>query len=229
MAMDRKRTIAVRLIAFTTLFAIVLAIAYFIIRPSGELPVYTPAQLNPALVDPSLRRSTEEHHILPFTLVDQLGRTITLEDAKGKVVVADFFFTTCGSICPKMSDQLERVQAAYKDEDRFLILSHSVTPEIDSVPVLGAYAELHGVDPDRWHLLTGDRKQIYALARKSWFAVKDTGDGGPDDFVHTENFILADMQGRLRGFYDGTSTTDVDRLIGDIDKLLNEAPTPGAR
>jgi protein SCO1/2 len=121
-----------------------------------------------------------------------------------------------------MSTQLERVQAAYTDDDRVLLLSHSVTPEIDSVPALKAYADLHGADPKRWRLLTGDRKQIYALARKSWFAVKDTGDGGPNDFVHTENFILADQQGRLRGFYDGTSTVDVDRAIVDMGKLLKE-------
>ncbi|HNE81931.1 MAG TPA: SCO family protein, partial [Flavobacteriales bacterium] len=115
---------------------------------------------------------------------------------------------------------LERVQAAYRNEARFVILSHTVTPEIDSVPVLSAYAELHGADPERWRFLTGDRRQIYNLARKSWFAVKDSGDGGPDDFVHTENLVLADTLGRLRGFYDGTDPKDVDRAIGDIRKLL---------
>ena len=119
-----------------------------------------------------------------------------------------------------MTTQMERVQAAYKDEPRVLILAHSVTPEMDSVPVLRTYADLHGADPEQWRFLTGDRRQIYMLARKSWFAVKDTGDGGPDDFVHTENFILADTLGRLRGFYDGTNPTDVDRAIGDIAKLL---------
>ena len=103
-----------------------------------------------------------------------------------------------------------------------MILSHSVTPEMDSIPVLADYAALHRADPERWHFLTGDRKQIYALARRSYFACLDEGDGGPQDFVHTENFVLVDAQRRIRGFYDGTNPTDVDRLIGDIGKLLSE-------
>ncbi len=218
----KRSPLLIRLLLFLVLFAVGVTIAYFMIRPSGELPIYTPAQLNPQLVDSTLQRSNDEHHLLDFHLTDQDGRNVTLSDTKGKVVLADFFFTTCGSICPKMSTQFERVQAAYKGDDRVLLLSHSVTPEIDSVPALKAYADLHGADPKRWRLLTGDRKQIYALARKSWFAVKDTGDGGPNDFVHTENFILADQQGRLRGFYDGTSTVDVDRAIADMGKLLEE-------
>ena len=211
-----------RLGLFLLVFAIGVGIAYSILKPSDELPVYSPAQLNPLVVDPSLRNSTAEHHILDFSLTDQEGRTVTLADAKGRVVLADFFFTTCGNICPIMSKQLERVQAAYKDEPRVLILSHSVTPELDSVETLAAYAELHEADPERWRFLTGDRRQIYMLARKSWFAVKDTGDGGPDDFVHTENLILADTLGRLRGFYDGTKSADVDRAIEDIRRLLGD-------
>ena len=210
----------VRVLGFLLLLATGITIAYFMIRPSDELPVYRPIDLNPMLVDSTLRRSGAEHRLLDFQLTDQLGRTVTLADTRGRVVLADFFFTTCGSICPKMTTQMERVQAAYKDEPRLLLLSHSVTPEVDSVPVLKAYADLHNADPHRWRLLTGDRRQIYMLARRSWFAVKDTGDGGPDDFVHTENFILADTLGRLRGFYDGTNPTDVDRAIGDIAKLL---------
>jgi protein SCO1/2 len=216
------KPIFLRILLFVVVFAIGVGIAYRMLKPSGELPVYTPAQLNPLVVDPSLRNSTAEHHILDFRLTDQKGRTVTLADARNKVVLADFFFTTCGSICPKMSTQLERVQEAYKNEPRFLILSHSVTPEMDSVPVLNAYADMHGADPERWRFLTGDRRQIYMLARKSWFAVKDTGNGGPDDFVHTENLILADTLGRLRGFYDGTKPEDVDRAIEDIGKLLGD-------
>jgi protein SCO1/2 len=121
-----------------------------------------------------------------------------------------------------MTKQMVRVQEAFADEDRLMLLSHSVTPEMDSVPVLAAYADLHGANYAKWRFLTGDRKVIYDLARKSYFAVLDEGDGGPDDFVHTENFVLVDPQRRLRGFYDGTSTTDVDRLIGDIRKLLED-------
>lgn len=216
------KPILVRILLFLLVFAVGVGIAYRMVKPSDELPIYSPAQLNPLVVDPSLRKSTAEHHILDFHLTDQKGRTVSLTDVKGKVVLSDFFFTTCGSICPKMSTQLERVQAAYQDEPRFVILSHSVTPEIDSVAALSAYADMHGADPEHWRFLTGDRKQIYMLARKSWFAVKDTGSGGPDDFVHTENLILADTLGRLRGFYDGTKPEEVDQAIKDIRKLLGD-------
>jgi protein SCO1 len=214
--------LVLRLLLFLLVLAVGVFIAYRMITAPRPLPVYKPSQIDPRLVDPQSRNKSEEHRILPFNLIDQEGRHITEADVKGKVVLSDFFFTTCGSICPKMSTQFERVQEAFKDENSLVLLSHSVTPEIDSVPQLKAYAEQHNADPERWHLLTGDRKQIYALARKSWFAVKDTGSGGPDDFVHTENFILADKQGRLRGFYDGTSKEDVDRAIGDIEQLLEE-------
>ena len=211
-----------RILLFVGLFVALVLGAYLIIRPSDRLPIYHPSQLDPRLVDPSLKGQAGEHHILDFTLMDQKGALVSLADVKDRIVVADFFFTTCPTICPKMTKQMVRVQEAFADEDRLMLLSHSVTPEMDSVPVLAAYAELHGANYAQWRFLTGDRKQIYDLARKSYFAVLDEGDGGPDDFVHTENFVLVDPQRRLRGFYDGTSATDVDRLIGDIHKLLEE-------
>ena len=211
-----------RILLFVGLFVALVLGAYLIIRPSDRLPIYHPSQLDPRLVDPSLKGQAGEHHILDFTLMDQKGALVSLADVKDRIVVADFFFTTCPTICPKMTKQMVRVQEAFADEDRLMLLSHSVTPEMDSVPVLAAYAELHGANYAQWRFLTGDRKQIYDLARKSYFAVLDEGDGGPDDFVHTENFVLVDPQRRLRGFYDGTSTTDVDRLIGDIRKLIEE-------
>ncbi|HRH39010.1 MAG TPA: SCO family protein [Flavobacteriales bacterium] len=207
--------------AGTVALALII-VAYFVIRPSDTLPIFHPKQLDARLVDPEVRNEKGEHHIMDFALADQLGRTITLDDVRGKIIVSDFFFTTCGSICPKMSTQLERVQGAYAKDDGIVILSHSVTPETDSVPVLAEYATLHNADPERWHFLTGDRKQIYALARKSYFACRDEGDGGADDFVHTENFVLVDPQLRIRGFYDGTSAKEVDRLISDITKLKEE-------
>jgi len=211
-----------RILLFLAIFIAVVAGAYWMLKPSDTLPIYHPAQLDPRLVDPSLKGAKGEHHILDFALVDQRGDTLRLADVGERIIVADFFFTTCPTICPKMTKQLVRVQQTFAGDDGLMLLSHSVTPEMDSVPVLAAYAQLHGVDPQRWRLLTGDRKQIYALARKSYFAALDEGDGGPDDFVHTENFVLVDPQHRLRGFYDGTSTTDVDRLIGDIRKLKEE-------
>jgi protein SCO1/2 len=215
----------VRLLAVGSLFAIAVVIGYYILRPSGELPVYDPSQLDPRLVGDEARNEKGVHHISPFHLIDQDGDSVSLADVKGKVVLADFFFTTCGSICPKMSTQLIRVQEKYKDEDRLMLLSHSVTPETDSVPVLKAYAEKYGVYHRRWRLMTGDREQIYRLARNSYFAAVDQGDGGPDDFVHTENFVLVDPQGRIRGFYDGTKPAEVDKAMADIQILLDGMPS----
>ncbi len=205
---------------FLLLFLAAVIVGYFILRPSDEPAVFHPSQLDKRLVDESVRSEKGEHHISDFDLIDQEGKRITLADVKGKVLLADFFFTTCGSICPKMSTQMERVQERFLNDDRFLLLSHSVTPEVDSVAQLKLYAELHHADSRRWHFLTGDRAQIYRLARRSYFAALDEGDGGPDDFVHTENFVLVDQQGRLRGFYDGTKTVEVDRAMKDIAWLL---------
>jgi len=222
MSSTRERSLLLRTVLFLAIVGIAVVVGYFIMRPSDALPIYHPAQLDPRLVDPALKGVQGEHHIADFRLIDQFGGNFTLNDVGDRIVVADFFFTTCATICPKMTNQMERVQEAYKEDPHVLLLSHSVTPEMDSVPVLAAYAELHHADPDRWRFLTGDRKQIYALARKSYFAAMDEGDGGPDDFVHTENFVLVDPQRRIRGFYDGTNAKDVDRLIGDIGKLLEE-------
>ncbi|MBK8581547.1 MAG: SCO family protein [Flavobacteriales bacterium] len=192
------------------------------LKPSTELPIYSPTQLDPRLVGEEAAAEKGEHHIKPFHLIDQDGDSVSLADVKGKVVLADFFFTTCGSICPKMTTQLVRVQDAFRDDDRVLLLSHSVTPGTDSVSVLKAYAVEYGVDHNRWRLMTGDRKQIYDLARNSYFAAVDQGDGGPDDFVHTENFVLIDPQGRIRGFYDGTKPDEVDKAMKDMRQLLEE-------
>ena len=185
------------------------------------LPVYQPQDLHPGLVDPAVFARGVEHHISPFTLTDQRGRTITLDSVRGRVLLVDFFFTTCATICPKMSANMAKVQEAYRNEPGLMLLSHSVTPEMDSVPVLAEYGERYGADPDRWLLLTGDRFQIYRLARRSYFAALEDGDGGPDDFVHTENLVLVDTLGRLRGFYDGTKEKEVQRAIADIAVLLD--------
>jgi protein SCO1 len=222
MSASRQQSLVLRVALFAGIATVAILVGYFIIKPSGELKVFHPKDLDARLVDPAVRNTEGEHHIMDFALVDQLGRTITLADTKDRIIVADFFFTTCATICPKMTMQMERVQEAFKADDRIVLLSHSVTPEMDSVPALAAYAELHNADPQHWHFLTGDRKQIYALARRSYFACLDEGDGGPDDFVHTENFVLVDPQRRIRGFYDGTKADDVDKLIGDIGKLLAE-------
>ena len=218
----KKSPMLLRLALFALVGAIITFAVYSVLKPRTALPVYHPSDLKPELTDAKSRTTKGEHHILDFRLVDQLGDTITLADTKGKLRVADFFFTTCTSICPKMTMQMSRVQQEFKDDDRVILLSHSVTPEADSVPVLAEYAQMHEADPQRWHFLTGDRRQIYRLARASWFAALDEGNGGPDDFVHTENFVLADTLGRLRGFYDGTKSDEVDRLIADMRTLLEE-------
>ena len=223
MSANRQQAVIVRVAAFFVITTAAILIGYQMLKPSDELRIFHPKDLDARLVDPAVRNTQGEHHIMDFALVDQLGRTITLNDLAGRIIVADFFFTTCATICPKMTTQMERVQEAYKADDRIVLLSHSVTPEIDSVPVLADYAALHNADPARWHFLTGDRKQIYSLARRSYFACQDEGDGGPDDFVHTENFVLVDPQRRIRGFYDGTNAGEVDQLISDIGKLLAES------
>ena len=210
--------IGLRIGLFALIFVVGMAIAYPLLKPA--LPVYHPKQLDLKLVDAEVLKKKGEHRILPFSLTDQTGATITQADTKGKVIVADFFFTTCKTICPIMTDQMARVQQEFLNEERLVILSHSVTPEIDSVPALQAYASQHNADPERWHMLTGPRAHINELARRSYFACLTDGDGGAYDLVHTENFVLVDTLGRIRGFYDGTNQEQVDQLITDIERLF---------
>lgn len=216
------KPLLLRIAAFSAIAAGLIIAGYFIIRPSDRLPVLHPKQINPRLVDADVRLAEGEHRISDFELIDQRGETVTLATAEGRIIIADFFFTTCPTICPKMTKNLARVQQSFPGDARLMILSHSVTPEADSVPVLAAYAALHGADHAQWRFLTGDREQIYRLARRSYFACLDEGDGGLQDFVHTENLVLVDPQRRLRGFYDGTSTAETDRLLADIEKLMRE-------
>ena len=198
-----------------------MVIGYFLIKPK-VLPVFNPSDINPKLVDESVQGVTKLHRVGSFSLTNQEGKTITEKNYKGKIYVTDFFFVTCPTICPKMTKQMERVVDEFKTNNNILFLSHTVMPEHDSVPVLKEYATKHKINSDKWNLVTGDKKQIYDLARKTYFAAITEGDGGVDDFIHTENFVLIDKEKRIRGFYDGTSENDVDRLINDINTLLNE-------
>jgi protein SCO1/2 len=159
------------------------------------------------------------HTIADFSLTNQNGITITQSDYKGKIYIADFFFTTCPTICPIMTKNMAVIQEHISYDDDVLLLSHSVTPVIDSVAQLKKYALEKGVNDAKWNLVTGDKKQIYQLARKSYLAVKSDGDGGPFDMIHTENFILVDKERRIRGFYDGTKTGDIEKLLKDLDIL----------
>ena len=172
--------------------------------------------VNPELVDSTLQHVKKYHTVADFSLTNQNGKTITQKDYEGKIYIADFFFTTCPTICPIMTKNMAGIQELIKEDDDVLLLSHSVTPVIDSVAQLKKYAMEKGVDDTKWNLVTGDKKQIYELARKSYLAVKTDGDGGPFDMIHTENFILVDKERRIRGFYDGTKTEDIDRLMDDL-------------
>ncbi|MDA0945857.1 MAG: SCO family protein [Bacteroidetes bacterium] len=211
-----------RILSFTFIFLTSVGVAYFVyFRPEEDLPVYQPSQLNPALVDPSMVR-VEDHRILDFELFNHLGDTVSLSDVEGQILVVDFFFTRCATICPLMTKNLQRVHDRLSPEDPVQILSHSVTPVADSVPVLHAYADKHGADARLWWFLTGPKDHIYELARKSYFACLDEGDGGFQDFVHTENVVLVDDQGRLRGFYDGTDDKAMSRLFRDLTFLMKK-------
>lgn len=194
---------------------------YNALQPKKRLPVYQPNMVNAELVDSTLQHVKKYHRIADFSLLNQNGDTITQENYRNKIYVADFFFTTCPTICPIMTANLVEVQAALANDSEVLLLSHSVTPEIDSVAQLKKYAIEKGVNDTKWNLVTGDKKQIYELARKSYLAVQEDGDGGPFDMIHTENFILVDKQRRIRGFYDGTKEEEMDRLLLDIEILKN--------
>jgi protein SCO1/2 len=194
---------------------IVPLVLFFIFNKSTqstELPILGPkgndAQGNAAF-----------HHILDFDLLNQRGERVTLADTKGKVTVAAFFFASCGTICPKMTASLLEVQQQFSPDD-LVILYHTVDPARDSVPVLAEYARMRGIDGANWHLLTGDKKQIYLLARNSYFITALEGDGGPTDFIHEELFALVDSEGRIRGYYKGTEPEDIKHLIRDIKVLI---------
>ena len=212
----------VRIVSFFAIFFTSVAIAYVMyFRPENDLPIYQPSQLNPALVDPSAMRD-ENHRILDFNLVNHLGDTVTLADVQGQILVVDFFFTRCATICPLMTKNLQRIHDRLGPNAPVQLMSHSVTPVADSVSVLAAYADKHGADPDLWWFLTGEKSEIYTLARKSYFSCLDEGDGGFQDFVHTENIVLVDDQGRLRGFYDGTDSKAMSQLFSDLEFLLEK-------
>ncbi|MFD1601978.1 SCO family protein [Flavobacterium artemisiae] len=202
--------------------AVTISLFYNALKPKKTLPIYNPSDVNPELVDSTIQYKSKYHTIADFSFVNQNGDTITQKNYEGKIYVADFFFTTCGSICPKMSTNLVEVQKAVLKNPKVMLLSHTVFPEVDSVSVLKAYAIKYGVVDSKWNLVTGDKKEIYKMARKSYLAVKL---GRPDqlyDMVHTENFVLVDQKRRVRGFYDGTNKEDIKRLLEDIDFLSNE-------
>jgi protein SCO1/2 len=201
------------------LSAIIIISFYNILTPTKVLPIYQPAQVNFELVDSTIQHKKKYHKIADFKLVNQNGDTITQAFYKDKIYVADFFFTTCQTICPIMTGHMYEIQKQTISDPEILLLSHTVTPEIDSVTQLKRYAKKKLVNSSKWNLVTGDKKQIYDLARTSYLAVKTSGDGGPYDMIHTENFMLIDKKKQIRGFYDGTDPKAIEKLLDDIKVL----------
>ncbi len=201
-----------------TAAAAVFVYSYFIYdkaKPIRSLPIYGAKNYDS-------KTDTVFHTIQNFSFINQDGQTITEKDFAGSVYVTDFFFTTCHSICPVMSTQMERLATKFKGNNEVKFLSHTVDPDIDTVEQLKRYALKHNADAKQWMLVTGDKKALYGIARESYLLDAEKGDGGPDDFIHTQNFALIDKDKRIRGYYDGTDSTQMNVLMTDIDLLLNE-------
>ncbi|MFY0591093.1 SCO family protein [Roseivirga sp.] len=193
------------------------------VSKNDALPYYQEATFTPQWLDKSSPVLDSFHKIPAFSLTNQLGEVVTEKTLEGKIYVTDFFFTTCPGICPKMTTNMQLVQAAFTDDEDVMLLSHSVTPETDSVSVLKSYAERNGINANKWQLLTGDRQAIYDLGRKSYFVEEDLGlEKTEDEFLHTENFVLIDQNRHIRGIYNGLNKVSVAQLIADINTLKEE-------
>lgn len=187
------------------------------------LPFFNSYEFTPEWISLDSPEYTKIHTIPDFSFTNQNGETITKETVDGKIYVANFFFTSCGSICPKMTDNMEILQNKFREDDAVLLLSHTVAPEIDKVPILKEYANEKGCISGKWHLLTGDKDALYSIAKKQYFAGDSIGYFGKlNDFLHTENFILVDKKHRIRGVYNGTLPIEMDRIIEDITTLKKE-------
>ena len=195
-----------------------ISLFYKILKPIETLPIYQPAEVNEKLVDSSIIHVSKYHKISDFILTNQNGKEITQANYKDKIYVADFFFTTCQDICPVMTKNMYQLQEELKNDNEILLLSHTVIPEVDTVKKLKEYAIENNVDDSKWNLVTGDKKQIYELARKSYLAVEDSN-YNEYDMIHTENFMLIDKEKQIRGFYDGTDSVEINRLLKDIEIL----------
>ncbi len=213
----RKRDLITAAV-FLIFSIIAVSIFYSILKPKPSLPIYQPAEVNAKLVDTSIVHKIKYHTISDFNLINQNGDTITQDFYNDKIYVADFFFTTCQSICPIMTKNMKEIQEKLINDKEILLLSHSVTPEIDSVGQLKKYAIANEINDHKWNLVTGDKKQIYNLARKSYLAVEDSP-LGDYDMIHTENFMLIDKNKQIRGFYNGTLDAEITRLLADIEIL----------
>lgn len=217
-----------RILAFAGVIIIGAIVVVIIVSKQQEkriLPILNPNKINALLVDSTLQEKGIGHTITPFNLINQDGDKVTESIIKDKIVVSDFFFTTCPSICPKMTKQLKRIHDHFIDNDKIMILSHTVWPEVDSVEVLKDYSLRYEANNNRWQFLTGTKVHLYDLARKSYFVAPSLDDtnfnhGGENDFVHTENIVLVDAKKRIRSYYDGTDEQEMSELILDIESLL---------
>jgi protein SCO1/2 len=191
------------------------------------LPFFNVPDWTPAWINKEDSGYTKIHSIPAFSFKDQDGMDITEVNVEGKIYVVNFFYTKCRGICPKMTTNMSLLQEAFKNDSTILLLSHSVTPELDSIAVLKKYAILNKVDSKKWHLLTGDKNEIYALAKQQYFAGDSVGfyQTG-NEFLHTENFILVDQKRRIRGVYNGTLLLEIDRIKEDINTLKLETASP---
>ena len=189
--------------------------------PEEKLPVYSPSMVSPELVEEDIQYVKKYHKINPFSMTNQNGLTVTEMDYSDKIYIADFFFTTCPNICPIMTANMIYIQEKLKEDD-IMLASFSVTPEIDTFEVLKKYSLDKGVNDEKWNLMTGDRVQIYDLARKSFLVAKVDPRGGENEMIHTENFVLIDKEKRIRGYYDGTNLEEIEKLLVDI-KILKKS------
>ena len=201
---------------------LVVFIAIYTLLNRKTLPIITPREVNPELVDSLVQHIGYNHKIAPFAFTNQNGNKVTNKDYEGKIYVADFFFTTCQTICPKMTDNMVWLQDKIKDNPKVKLLSHSVFPDEDTVEVLKKYAKEQGVLDAKWNLVTVNQKEIYKIARQSYLVVKT---GKPEelyDMVHTENFVLVDQKGRIRGFYNGLNIDKTVKGEKNLTQLLED-------
>lgn len=191
-------------------------------QKQSALPYFNTPDFTPMFLTPDAAEKEITHTIPSFSFTNHLGANVTRQDVTGKILIADFFFTRCTSICPRMTGNMQKVAAVVGSDTGVVILSHTVTPDRDSVSALKQYAEKHRINYPNWHLLTGDKNEIYTIARKGYFADERMGfSADTTEFLHTENFVLVDRKGRIRGVYNGTLEVEVENLIRHI-RLLNE-------
>jgi protein SCO1/2 len=210
-----------QIIGFLVFATVFLTVSIKLLTPKKQLPIMNPSDVNPELVEDSIQYVSKYHTISKFSFTNQNGKIITEKDYDGKIYVADFFFTTCQTICPIMTNNMVDVQSTFLNNPKIMLLSHTINPEQDNVSVLKKYAIDKGVIDSKWNLVTGAKRDIFYIARKSYLIMKTGKPSEMYDMVHTENLALIDTKKRIRGFYDGTNKEDTKRLIDDIKWLLD--------